>query len=93
MVLGNEILVGKKPLMDYVRAAMLQLNTGSEDIVIKARGNLTAKAVDVAEIIKRELMNEIKVSDVKIFSEIVRNREGITRISAMELVLKKELLE
>src|SRR4029077_17684182 len=52
----NHIFVGKKPVMSYAMSAMVQL-AQSGDIVLKARGMVISRAVDVAEIVTKRLGN------------------------------------
>lgn len=56
----NVIYVGNKPPMSYVLAVITQFNTtGSEEVVIKARGRAISRAVDTAEIVCRwEIMHD-----------------------------------
>ncbi|MCX6663305.1 MAG: RNA-binding protein, partial [Euryarchaeota archaeon] len=42
----NVIYVGNKPPMSYVLAVVTQFNSGSTDVVIKARGRAISRAVD-----------------------------------------------
>ena len=68
---NNEIFVGKKPLMTYVTATLVQL-ANEPVVVIKARGKSITRAVDVAQIIvKRMDTLGYKIGPVKIGSEIV----------------------
>ena len=66
---SNEIFIGKKPLMTYVTATLVQL-ANEPTVVIKARGKSIPRAVDVAQIIVKR-MNTLgyKVGSVKIGSE------------------------
>ncbi|MFH0956927.1 MAG: hypothetical protein V1813_03620 [Candidatus Aenigmatarchaeota archaeon] len=49
---ANVVLVGKKPTMNYVLAAVTQFSDGLKDIHIKARGKNICRAVDVAEVVR-----------------------------------------
>jgi len=51
------ILVGKKPIMSYATAALMQLKE-SNAITIKARGMSISSAVDVAEVLTKKLMRD-----------------------------------
>ncbi|MCX8182446.1 MAG: DNA/RNA-binding protein AlbA [Candidatus Methanomethyliaceae archaeon] len=65
------ILVGKKPVMSYAMAALMQL-TNSGTITIKARGRAISRAVDVAEVVsKRFLSGNAVVKSVSIGTETV----------------------
>lgn len=65
------ILVGKKPVMSYAMAALMQL-TESGTITIKARGRAISRAVDVAEIISRRLLSGSAVTrEINIGTEVI----------------------
>jgi DNA-binding protein len=65
------ILVGKKPVMSYAMAALMQL-TETGEITIKARGRAISSAVDVAEVVsKRFLSGGAAVKSVIIGTEIL----------------------
>jgi len=84
------IFVGKKSVMNYVLAALLQFDSGAKEIVLKARGRAISKAVDVAEIIKRRLLEDkIEVKDVKIGTELVGEGDSARNVSTIEIVLAK----
>ncbi|MEF8833164.1 MAG: DNA-binding protein Alba [Candidatus Thermoplasmatota archaeon] len=75
----NTIFVGSKETMNYVQAVMTQFNSGSDEVVIKARGRAISKAVDVAEI-----------TDIITDTEEIENDEGgTTNVSSMEITLEK----
>src|ERR687897_1946813 len=87
---GNEIFIGKKPLMTYVTATLVQL-ANEPTVVIKARGKSIPRAVDVAQIIVKR-MNTLgyKVASVKIGSEAVKSEDGNTRnVSTIEVAVSR----
>ncbi|TLY08688.1 MAG: DNA-binding protein, partial [Thaumarchaeota archaeon] len=51
---SNEIFIGKKPLMTYVTATLVQL-ANEPTVLIKARGKSITRAVDVAQIIVKRM--------------------------------------
>jgi archaea-specific DNA-binding protein len=87
---SNEIFVGKKPLMTYVTATLVQL-ANEPIVVIKARGKSITRAVDVAQIIvKRMDMLGYKIGPVKIGSEQVQSPDGRTRnVSTIEVSISR----
>jgi len=89
---SNVVLVGKKPVMNYVLATLTLLNQGVKEIVIKARGRAISKAVDTVEIVRsRFLPDKVNVKDIKIGSQVVTTAEGRqTRVSTIEIVLAKK---
>lgn len=65
------ILVGKKPVMSYAMAALMQL-TETGEISIKARGRAISSAVDVAEVVsKRFLSGTAAIKAVIIGTEVL----------------------
>jgi DNA-binding protein len=91
----NVIYVGHKPPMSYVLAIVTQFNTsGSDEVIIKARGRAISTAVDAAEIVRNRFIKEAKVKGINIGTESVTNEEGRTsNVSSMEIILvtkKKE---
>lgn len=87
----NVIYVGKKPLVNYIRAVMTQFTKkNSKKVIIKSRGKFISKAVDVAEVSKRTLAEQgVKIGEINISSEVFETSEKKTNISTMEIVLSK----
>lgn len=87
---SNEIYIGKKPLMVYVTASIVQL-ANEPSIIIKARGMSITTAVDVSQIIlKRMGMVGYNLGDVKIGSEQMQSQDGRSRnVSTIEIEVKK----
>ena len=85
----NIIYVGHKPPMSYVLAVVTQFNTsGSDEVVIKARGRSISTAVDTAEIVRNRFVTDAKVKDIKIGTESITNEEGRTsNVSSIEIIL------
>ena len=85
----NTIYVGKKPAMNYVLAVVTQFNTsGSDEVVIKARGRAISRAVDTAEIVRNRFVKDADVKDIIISTESMTNEEGRTsNVSSIEIVL------
>jgi len=89
---SNVVLVGKKPVMNYVLATLTLLNQGVNEVVIKARGRAISKAVDTVEIVrKRFLPGKVDIKDIKIDSQVVQGPDGRqSRVSTIEIVLLKK---
>ncbi len=87
----NTIFVGSKPPMSYVLAVVTQFNTsGSDEVVIKARGRAISRAVDTAEIVRNKFVTDATVKDIKISTESMTNEEGRTsNVSSIEICLSK----
>jgi DNA-binding protein len=88
---NGSVFVGRKPVMSYVLACMTLFQSGATEICIKARGRAVSRAVDVAEILRRRFLLDIKVKDIKIGTEFIsRNESGIpSNVSTIEVVLAK----
>ena len=86
---GNVIFVGRKSVMNYVLAVLLQFDAGAKKVVLKARGKAISKAVDVAEIVKRRLLeNKVEIVECKIDTEDVGEEPNIRKVSTVEIALE-----
>jgi DNA-binding protein len=84
----NAIYVGKKPTMNYVLAVVTQFNSGSSEIIIKARGRSISRAVDVAEIVRHRFVSGATIKDIMIDTEPLATEEGATiNVSSIEIIL------
>ena len=85
----NVIYVGKKPPMSYVLAVVTQFNSGSDEVVIKARGRSISTAVDTAEIVRNRFVTDAELKDVKIGTEVITNEEEgrTSNVSSIEIIL------
>lgn len=87
----NYVFVGKKPTMSYVLAALMQINTESREVIIKARGMAISHAVDVAEILRNKFCPNARVKDVKISTEVLTSEDrGPSNVSSIEIVMVRE---
>lgn len=90
-VMGNVVLVGMKPTMNYVISTVLQFNEGADKVILKARGRSISKAVDAAEITRlRFLADQVEVGDVKIGTDKVGEGETIRNVSTIEITLVRK---
>ncbi len=74
----NSIFVGDKPFLNYVTGIVIQFTMHQEsEVIVKARGNQIARAVDVAEAaVKRFLHGKVRVQNVHIDSEPAQSKSG-----------------
>lgn len=86
----NTVLVGKKPVMNYVIAILTLVHQGVKEIYVKARGRAISKAVDAVEIIRnRFLPGKVDVEKIEIGSQTLTNPQGReSRVSIIEIKLK-----
>jgi DNA-binding protein len=87
---SNEIFIGKKPLMVYVTATLVQL-ANEPTVIIKARGKSITRAVDVAQIIvKRMDTIGYKIGPIKLGSEQVTSEDGkIRNVSTIDVPISR----
>jgi DNA-binding protein Alba len=86
----NHIFVGKKPVMSYAMSAMVQL-AQSGDIVLKARGMVISRAVDVAEIVTKRLgNNSFEIRNIKIDTEKIGEGDDVRNVSTIEIAIAKK---
>ncbi|MGF7118276.1 DNA-binding protein [Methanobacterium oryzae] len=86
----NVVYIGNKPVMNYVLAVVTQMNSGTSEVTLKARGRAISRAVDVAEIIRNRFISDVELGTIDIGTEEIRNMEGSnTNVSAIEIQLNK----
>jgi len=89
---ANAVLVGRKPVMNYVLACITLFHGGAGEINVKARGRAISRAVDVVEIVRRRFLPDVKVKNIGIGTEqVAPNEEGgtPTNVSTIEITLTK----
>ena len=87
---AGTILVGQKPVMNYVLAAVIQFNQGAKKVVFKARGRSISKAVDAAEIVRRFMEGKVDITAVNIGSEKVGEPGKERVVSTIEIIVEKK---
>ena len=88
MASETAILVGQKPVANYVLAAVTQFTLGSKRVTLKARGRAVSKAVDAAEVVRHFMGEKVDIASVKITSEKVGEPGKERIVSAIEIVLE-----
>jgi DNA-binding protein len=88
---SNAVLVGRKPVMNYVLACLTLFQEGVNEISVKARGRAISRAIDVAEILRRRFLSDVKVKDIKIGTDQIERIEGngVSNVSTIEVILSK----
>lgn len=87
----STVFIGLKPTMTYVFQVVAQLNSGSGPVIVKARGNAIAKAVDVAEVVRRRfLVGQVEIGPITIDTERLTNKDGRdTNVSSISIPLQR----
>ena len=88
----NIVYIGRKPVMSYVLAVITSYNQSeTKDVTLKARGRSMTTAVDVAEIVRRRFMKDVKTNKITIGTEELQQEEGGTRnVSTIEIMLTRD---
>ena len=88
--MATTVLVGKKPIMNYVLACLTSLQTGANEVVVKARGRAISRAVDVVQILQNRFYKDLKIRDIKIGTEQVQSQTGQTlNVSTIEITVAR----
>ncbi|MDD2679174.1 MAG: DNA-binding protein Alba [Candidatus Nanoarchaeia archaeon] len=86
----NIVFIGNKTPLSYVFAVATQFKAGAKEVIIKARGKLISRAVDVAEILKNKFVEEAKVESIITSTEALKNERGDVNVSVISITLKKK---
>jgi DNA-binding protein len=87
---SDNVFVGLKPVMSYVTAIIMHLNSGNKEVTVKARGNAISKAVDVVEVARRRFFEgKLRIKEVSIGTEVLGQENERRNVSTMEIKLEK----
>jgi DNA-binding protein len=89
---SNAVLIGKKPVMNYVLACITLFHGGAKEVSIKARGRSISLAIDVAEVVRRRFLPDVKVTRIGIGTDQLSPREeggSLTNVSTIEITLER----
>ena len=86
----NIVFIGSKPLVRYVNSVLtLFKKKNAFQVIIKSRGKFISKAVDVTEVSKRQLSEEIKLAGIEIATESFEKEGKKTSVSTMDITLSR----
>jgi len=89
---SNSVLIGRKPVMNYVLACITLFHGGASEVNVKARGRAISVAVDVVEVVRRRFLPDVKVKNIGIGTQqMAPIEEGGTpsNVSTIEITLGK----
>ena len=88
---NNSVLIGRKPVMNYVLACITLFHSGAKEVNIKARGRAISRAVDVVEIARRRFLPDVKIQNIDIGTEQLQLEGGnaSTNVSTIEITLTR----
>jgi len=88
---SNTIFIGQKPLMTYVTAVVMQFNSGSKELAVKARGRMISQAVDVVEVCRRRFFaGKLNITEIGIGTEVLGEQGQSRNVSTIEIKLTKK---
>ncbi|MCW4018376.1 MAG: DNA-binding protein Alba [Candidatus Bathyarchaeota archaeon] len=90
---SNSVLIGRKPVMNYVLACITLFHGGAKEVNIKARGKAICHAIDVAEVVRRRFIPDVKIKKVNIGTDKLSlqqsESENLTNVSTIEITLER----
>ncbi len=92
MTENNSVLVGNKPVMNYVLACITLFHGGAKEVKIKARGRSISRAVDIVEVVRRRFLPDAKIKKVGIGTDQMIPREeggSPSNVSTIEITLER----
>jgi len=88
---SNAVLIGNKPVMNYVLACITLFHGGAKEVNVKARGRSISRAVDVVEVVRRRFLPDVKIKKVGIGTQQMTPREEggtPTNVSTIEITME-----
>jgi DNA-binding protein len=88
---SNSVLIGNKPVMNYVLACITLFHGGAKQVNIKARGKSISLAVDVVEVVRRKFLPDVKIKQIGIGTQHMAPREEggpPSNVSTIEIALE-----
>ncbi len=89
---SNSVLVGTKPVMNYVLACITLFHSGVREVSVKARGRSISRGTDVVEVVRRRFLPEVKVKNAGIGTSQLAPREedsSTSNVSTIEITLHR----
>jgi len=86
----SAVLIGKKPIMNYVLACITFFHGGAKEVSIKARGRSISRAIDVAEVVRKRFLPDAKIKSINIGTDQFQREEednSTTNVSTIEITL------
>jgi DNA-binding protein len=87
---GEFVVVGLKPIMNYVVACMTLFNAGIEQVMVRARGRHISKTVDMINMLRSVFLKDLVVDSVEIGTDKHMSPEGKELfVSTIEIRISK----
>jgi DNA-binding protein len=87
----NVVLIGRKPVMNYVTACITFFNSGEKQVIVKARGRAICRAIDTVELLRRAFVKDLEIKRIDINTEELVRAEGgqKSNVSTIEIAVSK----
>jgi len=88
----NAVLIGKKPVMNYVLACITLFHAGAKQIHVKARGKSICHAIDVTEVVRRRFLPDVKIRKISIGTDKLQSQDESsdpTNVSTIEITIER----
>jgi DNA-binding protein len=92
MTEANAVLIGKKPIMNYVLACITFFHGGAKEVNIKARGKAISRAIDVAEVVRRRFLPDAKIKTIQIGTDRIQpldEEAQLSNVSTITITLQR----
>jgi DNA-binding protein len=86
MTEANAVLIGKKPIMNYVLACITFFHGGAKEVNIKARGKAISRAIDVAEVVRRRFLPDAKIKTIQIGTDQIQPLDEEAKLSNVSTI-------
>ena len=83
------VIIGRKPLLNYVTACLSLFNSGAPQVKIKARGQAICHAIDVVELLRKAFIKDLETQNISIGTQEFRFGGKSTRVSTIDIILLK----
>lgn len=60
------VLVGRKPIMNYVVACLTVFNSGKSPVTVRGRGYAISRAVDTVELLRKAFVKNLEIQSINI---------------------------
>jgi len=84
----NLVIMGSKPIMNYVVACLTLFNEGAETVKIRARGKHINKAADTVGLLRRVFLPNLRVVEADTGTDVLTRIDGNqAHVSIIEIVI------
>lgn len=84
------VIMGIKPVMNYVVACLTLFNDGNETVRVRARGKHINKAVDAVQLLKRVFLRDLVVRKTMIGTDnLIRDDGNAAKVSTIEIIISQ----